>query len=155
MKILIDADGCPVVKIVLEISAEYGLKVIVVSDTSHFFDFNENTAEVITVDKGENSADFALLSRCERGDVVVTQDYALAALCLAKGALAINQNGIEYSDKNIDSMLMSRYISQKIRRAGGKTTHIKKRTEAQNAAFSSGFEKMLNKLLLTNSGDMV
>lgn len=155
MKILIDADGCPVVKIVLEISAEYGFKVIVVSDTSHFFDFNENTAEVITVDKGENSADFALLSRCERGDVVVTQDYALAALCLAKGALAINQNGIEYSDKNIDSMLMSRYISQKIRRAGGKTTHIKKRTEAQNAAFSSGFEKMLNKLLLTNSGDMV
>ena len=155
MKILIDADGCPVVKIVLEISTEYGLKVIVVSDTSHFFDFNENTAEVITVDKGENSADFALLSRCERGDVVVTQDYALAALCLAKGASAINQNGIEYSDKNIDSMLMSRYISQKIRRAGGKTTHIKKRTEAQNAAFSSGFEKMLNKLLLTNSGDMV
>ena len=151
MKILIDADGCPVVEAALEISAEYGLKVIVISDTSHLFDFDENRAEVVIVDKGENSADFALLSRCERGDVIITQDYALAALCLAKGAAAINQNGLEYSDENIDSMLMSRYVSQKIRRAGGRTTHIKKRTRAQNEAFSSGFEKLLNKLLLTNN----
>ena len=150
MKILVDADGCPVIKAVLEVAAKYDLKVIIVSDTAHYFDYDESVASVVTVSKGENSADFALLARCEKGDAVVTQDYALAALCLARGAAVINQNGLKYSDKNIDNMLMSRYISQKVRRAGGKMYHMKKRTAEQNAAFLSAFDIMIEKLLLTN-----
>lgn len=155
MKILVDADGCPVVRIVLNISEKYDLRVVLVADTAHIFDIEEGVAEVVTVTKGENSADFALLSRCNKGDVVITQDYALAALCLAKGAVVINQNGLEYSNENIDGMLMSRFVSQKIRRAGGRTPHIKKRTNVQNEAFGIAFEGLINKMLLTNDGNMV
>jgi uncharacterized protein YaiI (UPF0178 family) len=91
------------------------------------------------------------LSRCGKGDIIVTQDYALAAMCLAKGAYPINQNGMLYTDENIDGMLLQRHIGRQIRAAGGKTHHIKKRVKAQDDEFEKSFRSLVKKLLLTNS----
>jgi uncharacterized protein YaiI (UPF0178 family) len=63
-----------------------------------------------------------------RDDIVVTQDYGLASMILAKGASAVDQNGMPYISENIDSLLERRYIGQKIRRGGGRTKGPKKRT---------------------------
>ena len=82
MKILIDADGCPVVDLTLQAAAEHGLEAILFCDTSH--EFKEKNARVVTVDKGSDSADFALIRQVKPGDIVVTQDYGLAAMVLAK-----------------------------------------------------------------------
>jgi uncharacterized protein YaiI (UPF0178 family) len=76
-------------------------------------------------------------------DIVVTQDYGLAAMILAKGASAIDQNGMRYTDKNIESLLEKRYIGQKIRRGGGRTKGPKKRTQEDNRKFEDMFGKML------------
>jgi uncharacterized protein YaiI (UPF0178 family) len=151
MKIYVDADGCPVVRLTIKIASEYNIPIVVVADTAHYFDIDNELATTLIVSKGADSSDFAILSRCGKGDIIVTQDYALAAMCLAKGAYPINQNGMLYTDENIDGMLLQRHIGRQIRAAGGKTHHIKKRVKAQDDEFEKSFRSLVKKLLLTNS----
>lgn len=135
MKILIDADGCPVTGIAVEMAAKAGIKAIIYCDTSH--EFSDAAAEVVTVSKGADSADFALVNDAEVGDIVITQDYGLAAMALAKKATPITQNGLIISDNNIDSLLMSRHAAKAARRAGKHLKGPHKRTEKQNNDFKA------------------
>ncbi len=141
MRVLIDADGCPVVDITLQVCAAAGVECIILCDTSH--ELVREGARTITVSKGADSVDFALVNLLQRGDVAVTQDYGLAAMCLAKGARALNQNGREYDDQNISALLEVRHISKKIRRAGGRLKGPAKRTPAQDAAFRAALQRVL------------
>lgn len=141
MKILIDADGCPVVDICLKIAKAYCIECVIFCDTSHIFE--RDGARTVTVSKGADSVDFKLVSALERGDIAVTQDYGLAAMCLAKGARALNQNGLIYTSDNIDALLASRYETKKLRMAGGRIKGPSKRTHAQDEAFTKALESML------------
>ena len=109
MRILIDADGCPVTTQAVKIGNEYGVESIIFCDTSH--EFNIKNVRVITVGKGADSADFALVNKVQSGDIVISQDYGLSAMALAKGAIIINQNGLIINDFNIDTLLTSRHLS--------------------------------------------
>jgi uncharacterized protein len=133
MKILVDADACPVKDIILHIGKKYEMKIIMFIDTCHIY--CDDYSEVITVDKGRDSVDFALANKIEKYDIVVTQDYGVAAMALSKGALAIHQNGLIYDKDNIDKLLFERYLSQRVRKAGGRTTNQKKRTKENDIAF--------------------
>ena len=93
MTILIDADGCPVVDLTLQIAKWFGVPVIILCDTSH--QLEREGAQTLVFDKGADSVDFALVNRVKPGDIVVTQDYGLASMCLAKCARVLNQNGLE------------------------------------------------------------
>ena len=146
MRVYIDADGCPVVDITARLAKKAGVDCFIVCDTSH--DYEKEGAKTITVPKGNDSVDFVLVNLVRKGDVVITQDYGLAAMCLARGATAVSQNGLIYSDSNIDSLLMQRYTAKKIRLAGGKMKGPSKRTAEQNRAF----EETLEKLLSTSQG---
>lgn len=140
MKLMIDADGCPVVVIAVKTAEKYGVRCVLVCDTAHTF--SNVPAEIITVSQSADSADFRIVNLLDTGDIVVTQDYGLAAMCLAKKATALNQNGLIYSEKNMDELLLSRHIHKKVRRAGGRLKGPKKRTKQQDEAF----EKTLNAL---------
>ena len=107
MTILIDADGCPVVDLTLQIAKQFGVPVIILCDTSH--QIEREGAQTMVFDKGIDSVDFALVNRVKPGDVVVTQDYGLASMCLAKCARVLNQNGLEYTADNIDALMLRRY----------------------------------------------
>lgn len=133
MKLLIDADGCPVIGIALKVAKEKDLSVLLVCDMAHSFE--KYDAEVLTVSKGADSADFALVNRLSSGDVVVTQDYGLAALSLARKARPISQNGVVFTEENIDAFLMARHTAKKIRSAGGRLKGPAKRTNEQDNAF--------------------
>lgn len=141
MKVFIDADGCPVVSITINICKKYNIPVTIVCDTSH--EFNDGYSEVITVSKGADSADFKIVSLACENDIVITQDYGLAAMCLAKKCRVLSQDGMIYSDLNIDSLLMSRHISKKIRNAGGKLKGSSKRTKQQDIDFQNALLKLL------------
>ena len=143
MRILVDADACPVKEIILRNAKRRNIPVTMVIDTSHELDDGYST--VITVDKGSDSADYAITKIVTRHDVVVTQDYGLAAMVLAKGASAINQNGMVYTGENIDSLLGMRYIGQKIRRGGGRTKGPKKRTREDDARFEAALSMILSR----------
>ncbi len=141
MKIYIDADGCPVVDITIELANMHRVECIIFCDTAHVYE--RSGAKTITVSKGADSVDFALVNMVEKGDVVVTQDYGLAAMCLTRHAVVINQDGMEYTQKNIDSLLNARYTAQKIRKAGGRTKGPAKRKDAQKDAFKTKLADLL------------
>lgn len=134
MKILVDADGCPVVKQAVDCAKETDTKIILLCDTSHEIYYPE--IQTITVSKGADSVDYALVNLIEKGDIVVTQDYGLAAMSLAKGGRCINQDGMEYTDQNIDTLLFFRHTSRKIRQSGGRLKGPAKRNrEIQDKKF--------------------
>lgn len=141
MKILVDADACPVKNIIVKIAKQYEIPVIMLIDTSHILD--DGYSEVITVDKDRDSVDIALVNRTRKGDIVITQDYGLAALALPKGAKVIDQNGMVYSENNIDKLLFERHLAQKVRRSGGRLHGSKKRTRENDERFEVAFRKLL------------
>ncbi|MEG1699500.1 MAG: YaiI/YqxD family protein [Oscillospiraceae bacterium] len=143
MQVLIDADGCPVVDAAIKISKAHGVECVIMCDTSHVF--AREDVRVITVSKGADSVDFALVNLLKKGDIAITQDYGLAAMCLAKGAVAISQNGMIYNDDNIGALLQQRYSAKKIRMSGGRLKGNAKRTKEQNEEFCTEFEKLFEK----------
>lgn len=142
MKILIDADGCPVVDITVSVAKEHGIPCIILCDTSHIFE--KDGAKTVTVSKGVDSVDFALVNMVEKDDIVITQDYGLAAMCLAKNAVVLSQNGLVYNDDNIGSLLSSRHTAKKIRLSGGRLKGDKKRVVQQNEAFEHKLRELLS-----------
>ena len=90
MTVYVDADACPVVRIVEKVSKEFGVSVCLLCDTNHVL--TSDCSEVVIVGAGADAVDIALINRCKAGDIVVTQDYGVAALALGKKALAIHQS---------------------------------------------------------------
>ncbi len=147
-RILIDADGCPVVDESVSLAKKYSLECFILCDTSHFF--NKEGAKTLTFSKGADSVDFALVNMIKSGDVVITQDYGLAAMCLAKKAITLNQDGREYTKDNIDELLMSRHFAKKTLKAGGKLKGAPKRTKQQDADFVFSLKKIILERVLSN-----
>lgn len=145
MKIYIDADGCPVVRNTLKIARKFDVSCVIVCDTAHRIELDG--AETIVVSQGADSVDFRLVNLISSGDIVVTQDYGLAAMCLSKNAIVLHQDGKQYSEENISGLLEFRAIGKKIRRSGGRTKGMPKRTSQQDA----DFEKALIELLKNNT----
>lgn len=126
MKIIVDGDACPGISIIENAARKYNLQLIVYCDIHHFISLDYG--EVRVVDNGFQSVDMKVANECKRGDIVVSQDYGVAAICLGKGAKVINPRGTIYSDENIGNMLEQRHINAKIRKGGGRTPNNKKRT---------------------------
>lgn len=153
MHIYVDADACPVVSIVEQVAKKKELPVTLLCDTNHVL--RSDYSEVKIIGAGADAVDFALISLCKKSDIVVTQDYGVAAMALGKGAYAIHQSGKWYTDENIDQMLMERHLNKKARRANGKS-HIKgpkKRTKEDDLHFQQSFEKMVEIVKETTKGN--
>ena len=143
MRILVDADACPVVRITEETAKKHHIPVTLLCDTNHVL--TSDYSEVKTVGAGADAVDFALIAVCKKGDLVVTQDYGVAALALSKGAFALHQSGMRYTDDNIDGLLNERHIAKKARMSGGKN-HLRgprKRTEEDDRRFREALEELI------------
>ena len=146
MTIYIDADACPVTRIAEDIARKHGIPVILLCDTNHVLTSDYSTVKVIGA--GADAVDFALINLCQRGDIVITQDYGVAALALGKGARAIHQSGKWFTDDNIDGLLMDRHLAKKARRSG--KHHLKgpaKRMEEDDKRFAESFERLIREAL--------
>ena len=152
MHIYVDADACPVIRIVERIAKSHNIAVTLLCDTNHYL--TSDYSEVVYVGAGADAVDFKLISLCKRGDLVVTQDYGVATMALSKGTYAIHQSGKWYTNENIDLMLMERHLSKKARRASSKN-HMKgprKRSDKDDYNFEASFERLVEKLLQENAG---
>mgnify|MGYP000908145609 CR=1 FL=1 len=121
-KILVDADACPVKDIILRVAKRHLLPVI--------------------IGKGKDAVDFALVNRTEKDDIVVTQDYGLAAMVLARGASAVHPGGMIYTKNNMDRLLLERHVNAKIRRAGGRHSGPSKRSPLDDSRFQQALERL-------------
>lgn len=145
MKIYVDADACPVVRIVEKIAIKYQIPCVLLCDTNHVL--TSDYSDVVIVGAGADAVDFKLISLLSRGDICVSQDYGVAAMALGKGCFAIHQSGRWYTNENIDQMLMERHLAKKARRST-KKHHLKgpaKRTSEDDIRFEASFEKMVQR----------
>ena len=153
MHIYVDADACPVVRQTEDVAQKYGVAVTLLCDTNHVL--RSDYSEVKVIGAGSDAVDFALVNLCRAGDVVVTQDYGVAAMALGKSAYVIHQNGWQYTSENIERLLMERHLTKKARRATGKH-HLKgprKRSEDDNLQYKDKLEKLLERLMEGKGGD--
>ena len=143
MQIFVDADACPVTRIVEQTARERGIPCSLLCDTNHVL--SSDYSEIKIIGAGADAVDFALINLCHKGDIVVTQDYGVAAMALGKGAYAIHQSGRWYTNENIDRLLMERHMAKKARMGKGKH-HLKgpaKRTQEDDNRFRESFEKLV------------
>lgn len=141
MTVYIDADACPVVDIALTACRGRGIPVVLVCDVNHVL--QKVGARTVYVEKGSDSADLRIANMAGRDDLVITQDYGLAALALARGAKALSQNGLVFTQDNIDALLLSRHTAARIRRGGGRLKGSAKRTKDMDAAFLKALETLI------------
>lgn len=142
MTLYIDADACPVVDIALGACKDYQIPVVLVCDVNHVM--QREGAQTLYVEKGSDSADLRIANLAGKGDIVLTQDYGLATLALARGAKALNQNGLIFTADNIDALLLSRHTAARIRRGGGRLKGPPKRTPDMDDAFLKALTKLLS-----------
>ena len=141
MKVLIDADACPVTDIAVSLCRNYCIPCVLLCDTAH--EMHREGVETLVFAKGADSVDLALANRAEAGDIVITQDYGLASLCLAKKALVLHQDGWAYTADNIDALLFQRHAAREYRAAGGRTKGPAKRKASQDDAFRQALSVLL------------
>lgn len=145
MDIYIDADACPVQKEAIYVAQKNDLKVFLVKSYAHFStEILPNNVEVIYVDYGKDMADLAIIQKTERHDIVITQDYGLASLCLGKGCHVLHHKGFLYTENNIDQLLASRYASAKARKAGRRTKGPRPFTDEERNTFVNSLQRIID-----------
>ena len=147
MKIYVDADACPVTRIVEKLAMIYEIPCVLLCDTNHVL--TSDYSEVFIVGAGADAVDFKLISLLSKGDICVSQDYGVAAMALGKGCYAIHQSGKWYTNENIDQMLMERHLAKKARRSS-KKNHLKgpsRRTIEDDRKFEESFERLIQKVI--------
>lgn len=144
MKIIIDGDACPSIKLIEEFAANNGIDVLIVTDTSHTI--ASNYSKIIVVDKGNQSVDIKLINEVNINDIVISQDYGVAVMVLAKKANCISPKGLIYTNDNIDTLLLTRHINQKLRRNGKHIKGTKKRTKEDDNRLIESLVKLSKSL---------
>lgn len=148
MKILIDGDACPVKKEIIELAGKYQLAVIIVSSIAHYsFNAYPDFVQMVYVEKGHDQADFKIVQLTQAGDLIVTQDYGLAALLLPKNCYVIHHHSYEYTQENINSLLQSRHIHALQRHSGQRTKGPKAFTQKDRQKFKVFLETFLKQKL--------
>ncbi len=142
MKIVVDADACPrfVLQETVTAGAEHGVPVVTVASFEH----NIISDLHMTVGNSSQEADLKIINITEPGDLIITQDWGLAAMVLSKKASALSPAGIEYEAGRMTFMLEEREIKAKFRRNGGRTKGPKKRTAEDDARFLTTLEKIVS-----------
>jgi uncharacterized protein len=136
IKIFIDADASPVVKLVLTLRKELDLNVVLVHSRAHLRrETMPDDVKSIIVEDGRDAADYEIAGRVTKGDIVITDDLGLTAIVLAKQAVVINSFGKKIDQMQMDSLLEVRHAAQKMRRSGKNTKGPKKRREQDQEQF--------------------
>ncbi|WP_163531334.1 YaiI/YqxD family protein [Halobacillus ihumii] len=146
MKIYVDADACPVKDIIISEGKNGDIPVILVTSFSHYSNAQEQSGvETIYVDSGPEAADYRIMKLAEMGDIIVTQDYGLASLALAKGCTVLHHKGFIYTNENMDQLLQTRYLSAMARKSGKRTKGPKPFSSEDKEKFREVFKTVLTK----------
>lgn len=145
MKIYVDADACPVKDIIISEASDFEIQIILVTSFSHFSNAEEPSGvKTIYVDSGADAADYRIVKLVEKGDIIVTQDYGLASLGLAKGIIVLHHKGFRYTNENIDQLLQTRYLSAMARKGGQRTKGPKPFTAEDREQFRDLFKQVIS-----------
>lgn len=151
MVIYVDADACPVKDIIIKEATSFQIPVVLVTSFSHFSNEEDpDGVETIYVDTGADSADYRIMKLAQKKDIIVTQDYGLASLGLAKGCMVLHHKGFAYTNENIDQLLQSRYLNAMARKSGKRTKGPKPFKEEDRRQFTDYFRSILEQATSEN-----
>jgi len=142
-RIYVDADACPFKDVILEIAAANGLAVTMVANYCHEIEDGDQI-ELVRVDRDPEAVDMVIANRATAGDIVVTQDYGLAALVLGKGVRALSPRGKIYAVSEIEPLLDARHRAQKARRAGARLKGPPRLGKSDRERFRRALERVLS-----------
>jgi uncharacterized protein YaiI (UPF0178 family) len=145
LKVIVDADACPVKQIIEKVCIDNKIKLIFVSNPHHHIE--SVWGDVIVVDARSQSADIAIANLAVENDIVVTQDYGLAAMVLGKKTMAINPSGMVYTPENIEGLLMQRFINNKARQRRDKIKGPAKRKKDDDIRFRQNLSRLIRTAL--------
>jgi uncharacterized protein YaiI (UPF0178 family) len=148
MRIIVDGDACPGKDLIEKAAKEYNLEVIIYCDMNHVI--KSSYSKIVYMDSGFQSVDIAVANETIALDIVVTQDYGVAAMCLGKKAFAISPKGNVYNNENIDRLLFERHLSAKVRKGGGRTASHKKRNTDDDERLYKNLIKLIKEGLMIN-----
>ncbi|WP_245585930.1 YaiI/YqxD family protein [Paenibacillus pinihumi] len=140
--IVVDADACPVKKEIVETARRFAIPVLMVASFDHYLQ-PEAGVRIVQVDRSDQSVDLYISNHVKRGDIVITQDFGLATIALAKGAISLSNRGQSYDDEMMDFLLERRHEQAKRRRAGGRTKGPKALTPEDRSRFQQKLTKVL------------
>ncbi|AZR73140.1 hypothetical protein BBF96_06925 [Anoxybacter fermentans] len=143
MRLIIDGDGCPAKKEVINLAKKYQVEVILITSLSHYSDYSDCT--YIVVDNLPQAVDMAVINRVQKDDLVITGDYGLAAIVLRKGAHVVSPRGKIYLEKKMDELLLRRHLAQKERRSGGRFKGPSKYTVSDKERLLSVLERFFRR----------
>ena len=144
MRILVDADSCPVLNIIEKVARNFNLELLIFSDIYH--NLTTEYGKLVKMDKKTQAVDMALYNKAQPRDIVITQDYGLAAMAISKNCKVLNNKGKIYSDDNIDYLLMKRHVNSKLRRSGKKHPTSKKRQEKDDIKFKKALISLIKNI---------
>ena len=142
MKIYVDADACPVKDVIIFEATNAEIPVTLVTSFSHYSNAQQpKGVETIYVDSGAD-ADYRIMQLAKE-DLIVTQDYGLASLALAKGCIVLHHKGYKYTNDNIEQLLQTRYLSAMVRKSGKRTKGPKPFTAEDKEKFRELFKSTI------------
>ena len=143
MKILVDADACPknALQLCMKLGKEYEVPVWTVASFNH----NVVSEHHIVVGNASQEVDIKVINLSEAGDIVITQDWGLAAMVLGKPAYCLSPSGREYRSDNIEFLMEEREIKARLRRGGGRTKGPAKRTVEDDRQFAAQLRQILER----------
>jgi len=141
MEIWVDADGCPVVKETCQIAKENHIPITLCKNNA--VNLYAEGAKIISLDVSKDAVDFYIVTHAKKGDIVITQDFGLAAMLLPKGVTCLNQDGRLYQVETMDLLLAQRHDRAKERKNGRYHGKAKKRQASQNDAFCTALQKII------------
>ncbi|NHN30924.1 YaiI/YqxD family protein [Paenibacillus sp. S3N08] len=144
-KIIVDADACPVKPEIVKAAAPFAVDVVMVASFDHRLAPMDGV-QIVQVDRSDQSADLYIANRIAAGDILVTQDFGLAALALGKKAIALSNRGQQYTDRTIDFLLDRRHEQAKQRRGGKHSKGPRPFTDEDRHYFLQTLTKVLQGL---------
>jgi len=145
VRILVDADACPVKDEVYKVAWRRGVPVSVVSNTHLRIPDHPLIERVVVSDKFD-AADDWIAEAAGQGAVVVTGDILLADRCLKQGAVVIAPNGKPFTMASIGGAIATRAIMADLRSGAGITAGPAPFTKADRSRFLQVLETELARL---------
>jgi len=143
LRIIVDGDACPVKTEIIETAKIFAVPVCMVASFDHRLP-QVDGVEMVQVDRSSQSADMFIANKVKAGDVVITQDFGLACLAIAKHAYTLSFRGETYTEHNIDYLLERRAEFAKRRRQGMRSKGPRPLTDEDRKKFQQNLTKLLS-----------